>query len=147
MYFWEKIEMEKVISFTKRAQVRALTAGEYLGYTIQLLIQEILNQVVASEKMDRAIVHAAQKYPTIAETFFDIDPTNVAASFSLKEPLLFPEQNPVVSFSFFNTNLSQFLSEGFNSTSFSVTTFQIPESLPLCLCTRRFARRRTGFGK
>ena len=106
MYFLEKIEMEKVISFTKRAQVRALTAGEYLGYRIQPLIQEILNQVVASEKMDRAIVHAAQKYPTIAETFFDIDPTNVAASFSLKEPLLFPEQNPVVYFSFFNTKLS-----------------------------------------
>ena len=81
MYFWEKIEMEKVISFTKRAQVRALTAGEYLGYTIQPLIQEILNQVVASEKMDRAIVHAAQKYPSWGgdKEVYEIDCIRVAA--------------------------------------------------------------------
>ena len=112
MYFWEKMEMEKIISFTKRSQLQALTASEYLSYTIQPLIQEILNQVVANENMERAIVHAAEKYPRIAETFFDIDPTNVAASFSLKEPLLFPEHNPVVSFSFINTKMSQFLSVG-----------------------------------
>ena len=104
--------MEKVISFTKRAQLQALTASEYLGYTVQPLIQEILDQIVKSDNLDMVIADAAKKYPTIAETFFDIDPSNVAASFSLKEPLLFPEQNPVVSLSFNNTKLAQFFPVG-----------------------------------
>ncbi|MEY2911375.1 MAG: hypothetical protein RLZZ184_684 [Cyanobacteriota bacterium] len=104
--------MEKVISFTKRAQLQALTASEYLGYTVQPLIQEILDQIVESDNLDMVIADAAKKYPTIAETFFDIDPSNVAASFSLKEPLLFPEQNPVVSLSFNNTKLAQFFPVG-----------------------------------
>jgi L-ascorbate metabolism protein UlaG (beta-lactamase superfamily) len=104
--------MEKVISFTKRAQLQALTASEYLGYTVQPLIQEILDQIVESDNLDMVIADAAKKYPTIAETFFDIDPSNVAASFSLKEPLLFPEQNPVVSLSFNNTKLAQFFPIG-----------------------------------
>jgi L-ascorbate metabolism protein UlaG (beta-lactamase superfamily) len=101
--------MEQVISFTKGSQLRALTAIEHCGYTIQPFIQEILNQFVESDDLKMSIVRASENYPKIAETFFDIDPNNIVESFSLKAPFLFPEQNSVVSLSFNNTRMSPFL--------------------------------------
>jgi hypothetical protein len=101
--------MEQVISFTKGSQLRALTATEYCGYTIQPFIQEILDQFVKSGDLKMSIVQASENYPKIAEIFFDIDPNNIVESFSLKAPLLFPEQNSVLSLSFNNTRMSPFL--------------------------------------
>jgi hypothetical protein len=101
--------MEQVISFTKGSQLRALTATEYCGYTIQPFIQEILDQFVKSDDLKMSIVQGCENYPKIAELFFDIDPNNIVESFSLKAPLLFPEQNSVLSLSFNNTRMSPFL--------------------------------------
>ncbi|WGV27157.1 MBL fold metallo-hydrolase [Halotia branconii] len=102
--------MEQVISFTKGSQLQALTASEYFGYSIQPFIQDILNQFVECDNLKMSIIQAAKNHPQIAETFFDIDSNNVVESFSLKEPFLFPEQNPVLSLSFNNKRLSPFLS-------------------------------------
>jgi hypothetical protein len=101
--------MQQVISFTKGSQLQALTTSEYYGYTIQPFIQDILNQFVASDNLKMSIIQACENHPEIAKTYFDIDPDNIVASFSLKEPFLFPEENSVLSLSFNNTRMSAFL--------------------------------------
>lgn len=101
--------MEQVIAFTKGSQLQALTATEYCGYSMQPFIQEILDRFVESDNLKTSIVGASKHHPKIADICFDIDPNNIVESFSLKAPLLFPAQNPVLSLSFSNTRMSAFV--------------------------------------
>jgi Beta-lactamase superfamily domain len=101
--------MEQVIAFTKGSRLQALTATEYCGYSMQPFIQEILNRFVESDDLKMSIVEAAKQHQHIADICFDIDPNNIVESFSLKAPLLFPAQNPVLSLSFMNTRMSAFV--------------------------------------
>jgi L-ascorbate metabolism protein UlaG (beta-lactamase superfamily) len=101
--------MEDVISFTKGAQLRALTVNDYCSYGIQPFIQELLNRFVESDDLETSIVQATQQYQSVVETFFDLDPAHAVESFSLKQPFLFPKRNPVLSLSFSNRQMASFL--------------------------------------
>lgn len=101
--------MESVISFTRGSQLRALTVGDYGSYTIQPFIQDILNHFLESDDLATSIAQAAETHSNVAEAFFEIDTNNIVESFSLKTPLLFPDRNPVLSFSFSNALLAPFL--------------------------------------
>jgi len=101
--------MKQVISFTKGSQVRALTASDLCSFSIQPFVQDILNRFVESNDLETAIVRAAENHQPVVENLFEIDPNNVVESFTLKEPYLFPETNPVIGFSFTNTRFSAFM--------------------------------------
>jgi L-ascorbate metabolism protein UlaG (beta-lactamase superfamily) len=100
--------MKKTIFLAKNAQIRSTIAIEYYSTIIQPFIQEILNKFIEHDNLKVSILQAVDKYPKIAETFFDIDFDNIIESFSLKTPFLFPAQNPLLSLSFSNTQMSLF---------------------------------------
>lgn len=101
--------MKQVISFTKGSQIRALTAADLCSFSIQPFIQDVLNFFVESDDLEASILKAAENHQPLVENLFDIDPENVIESFNLKDPYLFPEDNPVVGFSFSNLRFSAFL--------------------------------------
>ena len=101
--------MEQVLAFTKGAQLRSLTLSDYRSLTIQPFIQDILNRFVASDNLALSIASAFKNNAKVANAFFEFDLDNAAESFSMKEPFLFPDQDPVLGLGFCNTQLAPFL--------------------------------------
>jgi hypothetical protein len=103
--------MTTVLSFSKGAQIRSLSASDYLCYGIQPFIQDVLDQFVETGNLERAILTAAERHESIAQQLFNIVTPHTVEEFSLKPEYLFPEANPLVSMTFGNTRLPPFLSK------------------------------------
>lgn len=101
--------MDNVISFVRGAQIRPLSASDHICYAIQPFIQDVLNEVIESNDLGKAITQAAKNHEQVVETLFDIAPSNVEESFSLKSEFLFPKQNPLLALSFGNALYPSFL--------------------------------------
>lgn len=95
--------MNNAITFTKGAQIRSINANDRVCTIIQPFIQEIFNKFLEVNGFAQAITQAAEKHKKVAEKLFDIDPDNVAESFSLKNRLIFPETNPLLFLGYTNT--------------------------------------------
>lgn len=101
--------MEKIVSFSRGSQFRSWSAIDYCSYGIQPFIQEVLDRFVESDNLEKSIVEAAGNHQQVVDDCFYIDPHNVVESFSLKEELLFLENNPLLMLFFSNNRLADFL--------------------------------------
>ncbi len=101
--------MDNTVSFVRGAQIRPLNASDHICYAIQPFIQEVLNQVTESHDLGKAITQATKNHEKVVERLFDIDPSNVEESFSLKSEFLFPKKNPLLSLQYGNPRYPIFL--------------------------------------
>jgi L-ascorbate metabolism protein UlaG (beta-lactamase superfamily) len=103
--------MAHPISFYRGAELRPFNTNDQVCIAIQPFIQEILDRFVENQNLTQSIEQATEKYPAIAEKLFDIDSSQVEESFTLKENLLFPEQNPLLYIAYRNTRFPAFLNK------------------------------------
>ncbi|MBD2387080.1 MBL fold metallo-hydrolase [Cylindrospermum sp. FACHB-282] len=94
--------MSKVIAFKNGSELSALNKNDDISYKIQPFIQEILDNLVVGDILEKAITKAAKKHQQLAESYFEYGANNIAESFSLKDEFLFLNHNPITSFSYQN---------------------------------------------
>jgi hypothetical protein len=103
--------MDNKIAFAAGAQIHTVNASDRLCSAIQPFIQEIFNYLNSSSDFEKAILNATSKYQKIADLFFDIEPSLVTASFSLKKQFLIPQDNPLAALFFENAKIPSFLGQ------------------------------------
>ena len=85
--------MTNSISFVAGSQLRPFNLNDFICYSIQPLIQKLLDQFAIAQNLDYSIEKAVRDYPEVANAFFDVDDNNLSESFSLKNKFLFPQKN------------------------------------------------------
>ena len=101
--------MSNSISFVPGSQLRSVNFNDFICYSIQPLIQKILDQFLSTKNLDTAISNAVNAYPKIANNFFELDQNNISDSFSLKKEFLFPAKNPLLKIIYSNGKYLNFL--------------------------------------
>lgn len=101
--------MKNPISFCRGAQIQPINVNDQICRAIQPFIQDVLDRFVDCQNLPQAIVQAADKHSEIAEQLFDVAPDGT--EFSLKQPFLFPEQNPLLGFTYTNARFPSFLNK------------------------------------
>lgn len=101
--------MTNSISFCRGAQIRPFNVNDRICIAVQPFIQEVLDCFVESGDLAQSIAEAADKHQQIAERLFDISRSQIEETFTLKEELLFPEENPLLFISYSNPRFPAFL--------------------------------------
>jgi L-ascorbate metabolism protein UlaG (beta-lactamase superfamily) len=127
--------MTNSISFVPGSQLRPFNFNDFICYSIQPLIQKVLDQFLVTQDLDTAIGDAAKSHTELAKKFFDIDFNNLSESFSLKKEFLFPDKNPLLRMFYSNEKYLDFFGKR------GVKVFQAESNLPelhhlLYLCGR-----------
>lgn len=116
--------MANFISFCRGAQLRPVNANDQICIAIQPFIQEILNHFVECQNLAQSINQAVERYPAISEKLFNIGSSHIEETFSLKERVLFPQQNPLLCIAYNNARFPDFLNKS------GVQVIQDKEILP-----------------
>jgi L-ascorbate metabolism protein UlaG (beta-lactamase superfamily) len=125
--------MDNKIAFTTGAQLYTVNASDRLCSAIQPFIQEIFNYLGDSNNFEKAILHATTKHKKIADLFFDIEPSRLSESFSLKKQFLIPSENPLAALFFGNAKFPSFLApNGFEKLQDESMLPQIKHLFDLC---------------
>jgi L-ascorbate metabolism protein UlaG (beta-lactamase superfamily) len=103
--------MVQPLSFCRGAQISPLNTNDQVCHVIQPFIQELLDRFVDCHELAPAITQAVTKYPRVASKLFEIDSAQIESSFSLKETLLFPAENPLICLSYNNIRYPSFLNK------------------------------------
>lgn len=101
--------MTNSISFVPGSQLRSFNFNDFICYSIQPLIQGVLDRFIITKNLDSAIEEAVKNNSEIANTFFDIDFGNISESFSLKNKFLFPQKNALLRLFYTNGKYLDFL--------------------------------------
>ena len=101
--------MTNSISFVPGSQLRSFNFNDFICYSIQPLIQGVLDRFIITKNLDSAIEEAVKNNSEIANTFFDIDFGNISESFSLKNEFLFPQKNALLRLFYTNGKYLDFL--------------------------------------
>ncbi len=101
--------MVDIVSFSKGAQLQALTSTDRLCNAVQGFIQEILNQVVVLNDLGESILRASAKHEKVVAKLFDLQKNDPVNSFSLKKEFLFPDRNHWQLLNFGNGRFPDFL--------------------------------------
>ncbi len=116
--------MYNSISFVPGSQLRSYNLNDLICYSIQPVIQAVLDSFIITKNLDTAITDGMSQHASIAEHFFDLDLNNIAESFSLKQQFLFPKRNPLLRLFYNNAKYLDFLGKK------GVEVFKDESSLP-----------------
>lgn len=101
--------MTNSIAFVPGSQLHPINFNDLICYSIQPLIQAVLDRFTSSQDLDSAIDDAISEYPDLAKAFFELDSDYISESFSLKDEFLFPEKNPLSKMIYSNGKYLDFL--------------------------------------